>query len=105
MRRAAKVDRNQSEIVEALRKVGAFVEPKLSRVGEGCPDLLICFRGVWRVLEVKDWALPPSGRKLTPKEAAWGLAAATVGGEVPVIESVADALRVIGVDGTMTKGR
>ena len=43
-RRAAKVDRNQPEIVDALRKCGAFVKD-CSGVGAGFPDLIVCFRG------------------------------------------------------------
>ena len=39
MRRAARVDRNHSEIVEALRRVGASVQP-LHGVHDGVPDLL-----------------------------------------------------------------
>lgn len=38
--RAAKVDKNQPEIVEALRAEGAVVQ-HLHAVGVGCPDLLV----------------------------------------------------------------
>ena len=40
MRRAARTDANQAEIVAALRGVGASVQP-LHAVGQGCPDLLV----------------------------------------------------------------
>ena len=40
MRRAARIDRNQSEIVEALRKLGASVQP-LHGAHDGIPDLLV----------------------------------------------------------------
>lgn len=67
MRRAAKVDANQSEIVQALRQAGCSVLD-LSAVGKGCPDLLVT-TPVWphelRLLEVKDGSKPPSHRKLT----------------------------------------
>ena len=36
MRRAAKVDANQPEIVQALRKAGCFVQP-LHTVGQASP--------------------------------------------------------------------
>lgn len=39
MRRAAKSDRNQAEIVDALRKAGVSVQ-SLHRVGGGVPDLM-----------------------------------------------------------------
>ncbi len=53
MRRAANVDRNQPEIVAALRAAGATVE-YLHAVGGGCPDLLVGYRGANYVLEVKE---------------------------------------------------
>lgn len=70
MRRAAKVDANQAEIVAALRAVGATVQP-LHAVGQGCPDLLVGYRGINFLLEVKDGEKPPSARKLTPDQVSW----------------------------------
>lgn len=64
------MDANQAEIVKALRKVGATVQP-LHTVGQGCPDLLVGFRQVNFLMEVKDGSKPPSARKLTPDEADW----------------------------------
>ena len=52
MPKARKVDANQSEIVEALRAVGASVF-LLHAVGCGCPDLLVGFRGVNYLMEIK----------------------------------------------------
>lgn len=45
MRRRAHTDRNQPAIVAALRGIGATVQP-LHAVGQGCPDLLVGYRGV-----------------------------------------------------------
>jgi Holliday junction resolvase len=70
MRRAAKTDANQSEIVSALRKIGATVQP-LHGVGEGCPDLVCGYRGRNLMLEVKDGSKPPSARKLTKDQVRW----------------------------------
>lgn len=53
MRRAAHIDANQPEIVEALRKLGATVT-SLAGVGKGCPDLLVGYRGLTLLVEVKD---------------------------------------------------
>lgn len=52
MRRAAKVDKNQPEIVAALRKAGCSVQP-LHGVGEGCPDLLVAKMNQNWLMEVK----------------------------------------------------
>lgn len=93
MRRAAKVDANQAEIVAALRKVGAFVQ-SLAMVGQGCVDLLVGYRGCWFALEIKDGSKSPSEQKLTPDEQRWheqaGLRA-----PVFVVRSVEEALEVI----------
>lgn len=73
MRRAARVDRNQKEIVAYLRKRGATVQP-LHTVGRGCPDLLVGHGGKNYLLEVKDGEKPKSAQKLTPDEDAWHFA-------------------------------
>ena len=70
MRYAAKVDRNQADIVDALRLVGASVCP-LHAVGKGCPDLLVGYRNRNLLMEVKDGDLAPSARKLNPNQVDW----------------------------------
>jgi hypothetical protein len=94
MRRAAKVDANQPEIVAALRKVGADVT-SLAAVGEGVPDLLVGFRGATVLIEVKDGSKPPSARQLTADQIEWH--AAWRGGRCVVVSSVTEALAAIGV--------
>ncbi len=51
-RYAAKVDSNQTEIVEALRGIGASV-CVTSAVGQGFPDLTVGFRGSTFLIELK----------------------------------------------------
>lgn len=94
MRRAAKVDRNQPEIVQALRQVGAYVE-SLAAVGSGVPDLLVGFRGETVLIEVKDGAKAKSARQLTDQQIEWH--AAWPGGRCVVASNVAEALAAIGV--------
>jgi hypothetical protein len=60
MRRAAKVDANHADIVKALRAAGCGVLD-LSKVGNGCPDLLV-HAGVTVLMEIKDGSKPPSAR-------------------------------------------
>jgi len=52
MRRAAKVDSVQEEIVTCLRLIGASVQ-SLAAIGKGCPDLLVGYKGAWYVAECK----------------------------------------------------
>jgi hypothetical protein len=70
MRRAARIDANQPEIVKALRAVGASVQI-LSAVGHGCPDILVGYQGRNFLFEIKDGSKPPSDRRLTPAEEKW----------------------------------
>ena len=66
-RRAAKADANQPDIVQTFRDLGATVQ-HLHTVGMGCPDIIVGFRGVNYLVEIKDGSKPPSGQKLTPPE-------------------------------------
>lgn len=91
MRRAAKVDANQAQIVAALRDIGATVQP-LHTVGGGCPDIAVGYMGVTLLLEIKDGDKVPSKRKLTPDEVEWHEAWR---GQVDVVEDVEEALSVV----------
>lgn len=91
MRRAAKKDRNHTEIVDALRKAGCKVLD-LGAVGNGCPDLLVKTQSEDLILlEVKDGKRPPSERKLNPDQVKFK---ALWGGSVEVVTSVEEALDV-----------
>ena len=70
MKRAARVDGNQLQIIGALTEAGAVVT-SLAAVGKGVPDLLVSYRGKWSLLEVKDGSRPPSERKLTEPQKRW----------------------------------
>ena len=52
MRRAAKIDANQTELVEAFRRLGCSVL-SLATVGKGVPDLLVATSGITWLVEVK----------------------------------------------------
>jgi hypothetical protein len=94
MRRAA-VDRNQSEIVLMLRAVGCTVQ-LLHKVGQGCPDLLVGYRGQNLLLEVKDGELSPSARKLTDRQVEWHR---DWRGQVAVVCNVREAMAALGITG------
>ena len=70
MRQAARVDANQGAIVQAVTQAGAKVLD-LSRMGQGIPDLLVCYQGKLCLWELKDGDKAPSKRRLTPAERAW----------------------------------
>jgi Holliday junction resolvase len=89
--RAKRVDVNQREIVQALRKCGAVVHD-LSGVGAGCPDLLVGYRGKTVLVEVKR----DSKAKYTKAQIAWN--EAWRGGLVARVESIDDVIGLLNAD-------
>ena len=96
MRRAAKVDANQSAIVRALRAVGAKVQ-SLATVGRGCPDILVAHRRRWFVCEIKNGGNVPSAQQLTDDEKQWHREFSQQA-DVHVVRSVPEALAVLGIE-------
>jgi hypothetical protein len=37
----------------------------------GCPDILVGYKGINLLVEVKNGSLPPSARRLTPPQQKW----------------------------------
>lgn len=89
--RKAKVDDNQAEIVNALRKAGCTVQ-HLHAVGGGCPDILVGFRSRNVLVEIKDGNKPPSQQKLNAKQEEWHEGWK---GQVAVVTSVKEALELV----------
>jgi hypothetical protein len=92
---AKRSDSNQQPIIDALRKCGASVH-SLHRVGSGCPDLLVGFRGKNYLLELKRPASILEGTepgKLTEKQKDWH---AEWNGQVCVVRHPEEALVAIG---------
>lgn len=94
MRLRAKTDINHAEIVRALRQAGCSVLD-LSRVGGGCPDLLVARAGHSVLIEVKRPKVKgDSGGKLTPDQEEF---MQTWRGKAVVVDNVDEALKAVGV--------
>ena len=79
--------------MDGLRKLGCTVQ-SISNIGGGCPDLLVGYRCVNYLLELKDPCQPKSGRELTIYEKEWH----TIwNGQVCTVETLNDACRVLGI--------
>ncbi len=90
MRVRGRTDANHKAIVQALRRAGCYVLD-LSRVGGGCPDLLVsCARwgGLPTLIEVKT-----ARGTLTADQRAF----MAVGWRVVIVRTVDEALRLVGV--------
>lgn len=91
---ARRVDSNHAELVRVARQVGAAVLDV--HAVPGALDLVVGYRGVLYLLEIKDGAKVKSARALTPAEEKTIAEFERVSCPVHVVESVDDMLRVIG---------
>lgn len=87
-RRAPKRDKNEPEIIQALRQCGAMVT-QLS--GENVPDLLVIYQGQVVLIEVKS-----AKGKLQDGQSKWITTASEHGVTAHVIRTVDEARRAIG---------
>ena len=87
MRRAARADGNQKEIVEYIRKRYEATVAHTHMIGQGFPDIVIGYRGANYLVEIKDGSKSPSERALTKEESLWH---AEWCGQVCIISSVKD---------------
>jgi hypothetical protein len=85
-RRAAKIDANQTEIVDGLRAMG-YAVTSLAPVGNGCPDLVVGAKGHNVLIEVK---VP--GETLNAPQKKWHREWT---GKAHVVYSFAEALMVL----------
>jgi len=86
---AKRVDGNQAEIVQALRRCGCSVQT-LHTVGHGCPDLLVGFAERDYLLEIKNG----TQARLNSREQRWH---SDWRGQVAVVRTVEEALRAVGI--------
>ena len=90
MRRAARRDSNEGDIIKAMREAGAYVKVIND---EGLFDLLVSYRGKTLLIEIKDGSRPPSARRLTDAEQKfhdeWP------GSDLYIVNSVEEALALL----------
>lgn len=86
-----RIDDNQKQIVKDLRKIGATVQ-SIASIGNGCPDILVGYRGKNFVFEIKDGNKSLSQTKLTFLEKKWH---DEWNGKVHTIYSANDAILIL----------
>lgn len=91
LRRNPNVDKNQKEIVAALRQAGASVE-HLHGVGNGCPDLLVGYHGKNILMEIKNKTRFPSDGRLNATQQDWH---DEWRGQAEVVYCITDALNLL----------
>lgn len=90
--RPKKADSNQPQIMKLCRQIPGLSVVTLHEVGKGLPDLLIGFRGVNYLMELKDGAKVKSAKKLTEPEKEFHR---TWNGQIAIVESIEDILKLI----------
>ena len=87
-----RTDSNHAEIIKALRKIPNLSVFSTHEVGKGFPDIVIGYKGINYLIEIKDGKKPPSARKLTPDEVKfhqeWS-------GQISIIKNLDELLQII----------
>ncbi len=103
---ASKIDKNEPEIIAALKAHGVSVQ-RLKDVGQGCPDILAGHNGLTVLIEVKrdyDYATTKRGKpyvekvrgRLTSDQKKWH--AEWKGQPVVIARTISEALACFGLE-------
>lgn len=87
-----KIDANQNEVVKSLRQLPGISVRVTSMVGDGCPDLIIGYKAMNYLIELKDEKKIPSKKKLTEPEEKFHQSWT---GQINVCENLDEILKVI----------
>lgn len=93
MKRNAKIDKNQNEIVNALRKIGCYV--LITSQLKNAFDILVGFRSQLFIIEIKDGEKYESQKRLTDGEMKCKTGFESVGVKYHVVESVEQAINLV----------
>ena len=63
-----RTDSNHAEIIKSLRSIPNLTVFSTHEVGKGFPDIVIGYKGINYLIEIKDGKKSPSQRKLTDAE-------------------------------------
>lgn len=87
-----RTDANQKKVVELVRKLHGASITSTHIIGKGFPDLVIGYKGINYLIELKDGFKPKSQKKLTPDEVEFHL---KWNGQIAVCESFEDILKIL----------
>jgi len=87
-----RTDSNHAEIIKALRKIPNLSVFSTHEVGKGFPDIVIGYKGINYLIEIKDGKKPPSARKLTDAELDFHL---SWNGQIDTIKNLDELLQII----------
>jgi len=87
---AARVDANHGEIKKAFISLGCSVSDT-SGAGKGFPDIVVGYKGITVLVEIKDGEKTPSQRKLTKDQIIFH---GNFTGAIAVVKDVDDVLKI-----------
>lgn len=87
-----RTDANQKQIVEMVRKLPGASITSTHIIGKGFPDLVIGYKGINYLIELKDGSKPKSQKKLTPDEVEFHM---KWNGQIAICENFEDILKIL----------
>jgi hypothetical protein len=89
-----KTDANHKEIMTNCRKIKGLSVFSTHTLGKGFPDIVIGYKGLNYLVEIKDGDKPPSARKLTPDEVTFH---ALWKGQVTICHNIEEVLQLLDI--------
>ena len=87
-----RTDANHKELIDLIRQIPAASVFSTHEIGKGFPDIVVGYKGLNYIFEIKDGKKSPSQKKLTKAElkfhSIWT-------GQVNVVENLDDVLKII----------
>lgn len=90
----ARTDRNHKDIMDAFRKLGAFVH-STHAAGRGFPDLVVGLNSTWHLVEVKDGEKTHGQKGLTEAQEKFFERSKGFGETPYVVETEADVFALV----------
>ena len=87
-----RTDANQKQIVELVRMLPGASITSTHTIGKGFPDLVIGYKGINYLIELKDGSKPKSQKKLTPDEVEFHM---KWNGQIAICENFEDILKIL----------
>ena len=87
-----KTDNNHKEILDQCRKIPQLTAFSTHTIGKGFPDIVVGYKGLNYLFEIKDPLKPKSARKLTQHESSFFC---NWKGQVNVIHTIEDIIEIL----------
>lgn len=87
-----KTDANHKKLIDMLRKIPNISVFSTHTIGKGFPDIVIGYKGLNYLIEIKDGNKPPSARKLTEDEVKFH---SQWKGQINVVENFGDLIKIL----------